>query len=123
MINPLPLSGIRQQLLSPAARCLYAEYTIQAKYYQFTDTHQSLTKLRTMDKNNTQNKHNAKNKSMLCLYIEVTKPMEQCPSSEAALSSVIREILRVAWKRSVHYRYKNSQPLVLNLSQLNHNFF
>ena len=47
--------------------------------------------------------------------------MEQCHSSEAALSSVIQEIHRVSRKPSIHYRLHNSQPRVLNLSQMNHN--
>jgi hypothetical protein len=58
----MPLSGIKDQVLSRGARSLYADYTIQAEYYQFTVTHQSLIKLRIMDKNNSQNKHNATNR-------------------------------------------------------------
>ena len=60
--------------------------------------------------------------SVLCLYFEVTKSMEQCPSSEAALSSVIQEILRVAWKPSVHYRLYNSPPLETEESFFEINF-
>lgn len=110
----MPLSGIEQQVLIRAARSLYADYAIQAKYYQFTDTHQPFLQwIRTKTIQQTE--------SEFCLYFEVTKSMEQCPSSEAALPSVIQEILRVAWKPNVHYRLHKSPPLFLKQSQMNHN--
>jgi len=105
--------GVKQQFLSRAARSLYVDYSIQAKYYQFTNTHQSLIKLRTTDKNNIQNKHNPTNEVCVVPVFEITKSMEQCHSSGAALSSVTQDFLRIAWKPSVHYRPHNNKPRVL----------